>query len=86
MKAGKRAGPATDIVMLPAGAPNAANSRRSKCGGNRFARMLRVAGMIEDDESQHRILSAYTGGRVEKLFVNYRRRGSASRPAARDIL
>jgi Cu(I)/Ag(I) efflux system membrane fusion protein len=30
-----------------------------------------VAGTIDDDESRHRILSAYTGGRVEKLFVNY---------------
>ncbi|HKQ40321.1 MAG TPA: efflux RND transporter periplasmic adaptor subunit [Verrucomicrobiae bacterium] len=34
-------------------------------------RTLRVAGMIEDDDRRHRIISAYVGGRIEKLAVNY---------------
>ena len=34
-------------------------------------RALRVAGMIDDDATRHRRLSAYVEGRVEKLFVNY---------------
>ena len=35
-----------------------------------LTRTLQVAGMIDDDASRHRILSAYVDGRVEKLFVN----------------
>lgn len=36
-----------------------------------LARTIRVAGMIEDDDSTHRRLSAYVEGRIDKLFVNY---------------
>ena len=61
----------TDIVMLPPGAPNAASIKTVEVRRQPLARTLRVAGTIDDDESRHRILSAYTGGRVEKLFVNY---------------
>ncbi len=32
---------------------------------------LRVAGMIDDDATRHRVLSAYVDGRIEKLHVNY---------------
>ena len=32
---------------------------------------LQVAGMIDDDATRHRILSAYVDGRVEKLHINY---------------
>ncbi|HEY6170604.1 MAG TPA: efflux RND transporter periplasmic adaptor subunit, partial [Verrucomicrobiae bacterium] len=34
-------------------------------------RTLRVAGTIDDNDSRHRILSAYVDGRIDKLFVNY---------------
>ena len=34
-------------------------------------RTLRVAGTIDDDDTKHRIISAYVDGRIEKLFVNY---------------
>lgn len=34
-------------------------------------RKLRVAGMIDDNATRHRILSAYVDGRIEKLHVNY---------------
>jgi Cu(I)/Ag(I) efflux system membrane fusion protein len=36
-----------------------------------LARTLQVAGVIDDDATRHRILSAYVDGRVEKLHVNY---------------
>ncbi|MBI3882303.1 MAG: efflux RND transporter periplasmic adaptor subunit [Verrucomicrobia bacterium] len=36
-----------------------------------LVRSLRVAGTIDDDDTRHRILSAYVDGRIEKLFVNY---------------
>ena len=57
--------------MLPEGAPNVANIKTGEVRRHSLARSLRVAGMIENDDSKHRILSAYTGGRIEKLFVNF---------------
>jgi Cu(I)/Ag(I) efflux system membrane fusion protein len=36
-----------------------------------LSRTLLVAGMIDDNATRHRILSAYVDGRVEKLHVNY---------------
>ena len=63
--------PSTDIVMLPEGAPNVASIRTEEIRRRPLARTLRVAGMIENDDSKHRILSAYTGGRIEKLYVNF---------------
>jgi Cu(I)/Ag(I) efflux system membrane fusion protein len=32
---------------------------------------LRVAGMIEEADTRHRLLSAYVDGRIDKLFVNF---------------
>ncbi len=61
----------TDIVMLPEGAPNVAHIKTAEVKRASLSRTLRVAGMIEDDDSKHRILSAFTGGRIEKLFVNF---------------
>jgi Cu(I)/Ag(I) efflux system membrane fusion protein len=68
---GQSSGPASDIVMLPEGAPNVASIKTAEVRRRSLARSLRVAGMIEDDDSKHRILSAFTGGRIEKLFVNF---------------
>ena len=36
-----------------------------------LVRTLQVAGMIDDDATRHRILSAYVDGRVDKLHVNF---------------
>lgn len=36
-----------------------------------LAHNLQVAGMIDDDATRHRIISAYVDGRIEKLHVNY---------------
>jgi len=69
---GEKSGqPSTDIVLLPEGAPNVTGIKTAEVRRRSLARSLRVAGMIEDDDSKHRILSAFTGGRIEKLFVNY---------------
>ena len=62
---------ATDIVMLPEGSPNIASIQTVEVKRQPLVRSLRVAGVIDDDDSKHRILSAYTGGRIEKLFVNF---------------
>jgi len=34
-------------------------------------RTLRVAGTIDDDETRHRIISAYVDGRVDRLFITH---------------
>jgi Cu(I)/Ag(I) efflux system membrane fusion protein len=36
-----------------------------------LTRVLRVAGIIDEDISRHRVLSAYVDGRIDKLEVNY---------------
>lgn len=36
-----------------------------------LVRTLDVAGMIDDDATRHRILSAYVDGRIDRLHVNY---------------
>ena len=36
-----------------------------------LTRSLRVAGMIDDDATRHRIISAPVDGRIEKLYVTY---------------
>jgi len=36
-----------------------------------ITRTLRVSGVIEDDDTRHRILAARVPGRIEKLYVNY---------------
>ena len=36
-----------------------------------LVRTLRVAGVIDDDDTRHRRMSAYADGRIEKLSVNY---------------
>ncbi len=61
----------THMVMLTEGAPQVASVRSVEIHREKLTRNLRFAGMIDDNDSRHRILSAYTGGRIEKLFVNY---------------
>lgn len=34
-------------------------------------RSLRVAGLIEDNDTSHKRMSAYVDGRIEKLYINY---------------
>jgi membrane fusion protein, copper/silver efflux system len=36
-----------------------------------LSRILQVSGVIDDDATRHRILSAYVDGRIEKLHLNY---------------
>ena len=61
----------TDLVMLPEGSPAISNVKTVEVKRQPLTRTLRVAGMIDDDDSKHRVLSAYTGGRIEKLHVNF---------------
>lgn len=62
--------PANLIVLNPAVA-TVINVQTSAVTRGTLVRTLRVAGVIEDDDTRHRILAARVPGRVEKLFVNY---------------
>ena len=61
----------TDIVMLPESSPAISNVKTVEVKQQPLVRTLRVAGMIDDDDSKHRVLSAYIPARIEKLFVNF---------------
>jgi Cu(I)/Ag(I) efflux system membrane fusion protein len=74
------------LVAAPAGDPGAADPnlvtltpasatvvgvRTTAVRRAALVRTLRVTGVIEDDDTRHRILTARIPGRVEKLFTNY---------------
>lgn len=64
-------GSQTNLVMLPEGAPQASSIRTAEVRRETLVRTLRFGGTIEDNDARHRVLSAYTGGRLEKLVVNF---------------
>lgn len=61
----------TSQLMLPPGAVQAAGIRTATVAKAPLKRTLRVSGMIDDDATRHRIISARLDGRIERLFVNY---------------
>jgi Cu(I)/Ag(I) efflux system membrane fusion protein len=75
-----------DLVAAPAGDPGAVDpnlvtltpAAASVIGVQTAAvrrgvlvRTLRVSGVVDDDDTRHRIIAARVPGRVEKLFINY---------------
>jgi Cu(I)/Ag(I) efflux system membrane fusion protein len=65
------AGGPTNLVTLNSAAVNVIGVETSAVHRGTLVRTLRVTGVIEDDDTRHRILAARVPGRVEKLFVNY---------------
>src|SRR5207237_8156438 len=73
------AGPAADasgpvdsnLVTLPPAAASVVGVKTATVRRAPLVRTLRVTGIIEDDDTRHRILTTRVPGRVEKLFVNY---------------
>ena len=59
------------MVMLGSNSITVLNVQTTEIKRQPLRRTLRVAGTIDDDDSRHRILSAYLDGRVDELFVNY---------------
>lgn len=59
------------LVSLSASTVNVLHVQTDPVRRQPLRRTLRVAGTIEDDDTRHRVLSAYVDGRIEKLFVNY---------------
>ncbi len=59
------------VVTLGSNTVQVINVQTEAVTNRALVRTLRVAGMIDDDDTKHRRLSAYAEGRVEKLFLNY---------------
>lgn len=68
---GERGLTAEGVVMLGSNTIQALDVQTESVTNRPLVRTLRVAGVIEDDDTKHRRLSAYAEGRIEKLFVNY---------------
>jgi membrane fusion protein, copper/silver efflux system len=60
-----------NLVTLTAGQVAVTGVQSSPVIRGPLLRTLRVNGVIDDDETRHRILAARVPGRVEKLHVNY---------------
>lgn len=62
---------AADIITLSSNAISVIGVQTEKIARGKLVRSLRVAGTIDDNDAEHRVLSAYVDGRLDKLFVNY---------------
>src|SRR5258708_9607795 len=62
---------AEGLVTLNTNSINVIHVQTAEVRRQPLQRSLQVAGTIEDDDTRHRILSAYVDGRIEKLAVNY---------------
>lgn len=60
-----------DVISLSQSQVQVLNVQTSEAKVQPLTHGLHVAGMIDDDDTRHRVLSAYVDGRIEKLHVNY---------------
>ena len=60
-----------DMITLSETSIRVLNVQTTEVKTQTLTKSLTVAGTIDDDDSKHRVLSAYVGGRVEKLHVSY---------------
>lgn len=58
-------------VALSSNAINVIHVQTEPVKRGALTHTIRVAGTIEDDDTKHRIISAYIDARIDKLFVNY---------------
>ncbi len=68
--AGQAATDPNVVSLSPAGASVVGVQTAAVTRGP-LVRTLRVAGVVDDDDTRHRIIGARVPGRVEKLFINY---------------
>ncbi|MCC7374667.1 MAG: efflux RND transporter periplasmic adaptor subunit [Verrucomicrobiales bacterium] len=59
------------MITLSSNAISVLHVRTEPVGRGPLQRTLRVAGILEDDATRHRFVSAWTGGRIEALYVNF---------------
>lgn len=60
-----------DVVALTQSQVQVLHVQTTEAKVQPLTHRLHVAGMIDDDDTRHRVLSAYVDGRIEKLHVNY---------------
>jgi Cu(I)/Ag(I) efflux system membrane fusion protein len=60
-----------DMISLSETSIRVLNVQTAEVKTQELVKTLTVAGTIDDDDSKHRVLSAYIPGRIEKLHVNY---------------
>ncbi len=60
-----------DVVPLTQNQIQVLNVQTVDAKQEPLIKTLRVAGVMDDDERRHRIISAYVDGRVDKLFANH---------------
>jgi membrane fusion protein, copper/silver efflux system len=60
-----------DVVTLSENSVRVLNVQTTEVKTQALTKTLNVAGTIDDDDSRHRVLSAYVPGRIEKLNVTY---------------
>lgn len=60
-----------DVITLSSNSIRVLNVQTIEARLQPLTKTLTVAGTIDDDDSNHRVLSAYVGGRIEKLNVAY---------------
>ena len=69
--AGDNAAADPNLVTLTPAAASVTGVQTAAVRRAPLVRTLRVTGVIDDDDTRHRILTARVPGRVEKLFINY---------------
>jgi Cu(I)/Ag(I) efflux system membrane fusion protein len=60
-----------DTVSLPTNSITVLNVQTEEVQRRPLVHTLRVAGRIEEDDTRHRIVSAYIDGRIDKLSINF---------------
>ncbi len=60
-----------DMISLSETSIRVLNVQTTEVKTQALIKTLTVAGTIDDDDSKHRVLSAYIPGRIEKLHVSY---------------
>lgn len=66
-----QAGLPSGSVMLSSNRITVLHVQTAEAQRHPLRRTLRVAGTIEDNDVNHRFISAYVDGRIDRLFVNY---------------
>ena len=62
---------AENIVQLSSNSITVLNVQTAEVKKQPLKRTIRAAGIVEDDDTRHRIISAYVAGRIDALHVNF---------------
>ena len=62
---------ADNLVVLTQSQIQVLHVQTAEAGIRPLTRTLRVAGVITEDSSRHRVLAAYVDGRIDQLSINY---------------